>query len=185
MPAGSQYATMSLPFAVTLPAGLEAYVGAEVSGSEIALTPVGGDVVPANCPVVLVADNAGAYDLTIAYGDETDAPAANSLSGTLDPVTVGADETAYIMTSGTHGVGFYKITSADDRTIPANKAYYVPAAESTSDALTFRFGPAVGIDGVTTADKGADTYYDLQGRRVLYPAHGVYVKGNGEKVYIK
>ena len=185
VPEGSPYATVSLPFAVTLPAGLEAYVGAEVSGSEIALTPVGGDVVPANCPVVLVADNAGAYDLTIAYGDETDAPAANSLSGTLDPVTVGADETAYIMTSGTHGVGFYKITSADDRTIPANKAYYVPAAESTSDALTFRFGPAVGIDGVTTADKGADTYYDLQGRRVLYPAHGVYVKGNGEKVYIK
>ena len=185
VPSGSQYATVSLPFAVTLPAGLEAYVGAEVSGSEIALTPVDGDVVPANCPVVLVADNAGAYDLTIAYGDETDAPAANSLSGTLDPVTVGADETAYIMTSGTHGVGFYKITSADDRTIPANKAYYVPAAESTSDALTFRFGPAVGIDGVTTADKGADTYYDLQGRRVLYPAHGVYVKGNGEKVYIK
>lgn len=185
VPAGSQYATMSLPFAVTLPAGLEAYVGAEVSGSEIALTPVGGDVVPANCPVVLVAENADTYDLTIAYGDETDAPAANSLSGTLDPVTVGADATAYIMTSGTYGVGFYKITSADDRTIPANKAYYAPAAESTSDALTFRFGPAVGIDGVTIADKGADTYYDLQGRRVLYPAHGVYVKGNGEKVYIK
>ena len=185
VPAGSQYATVSLPFAVTLPAGLEAYVGAEVSGSEIALTPVGGDVVPANCPVVLVADNAGAYDLTIAYGDETDAPAANSLSGTLDPVTVGADETAYIMTSGTHGVGFYKITSADDRTIPANKAYYVPAAESTSDALTFRFGPAVGIDNVTEAPAADETYYDLQGRRVLYPAHGVYVKGNGEKVYIK
>ena len=185
VPAGSQYATMNLPFAVTLPAGLEAYVGAEVSGSEIALTPVGGDVVPANCPVVLVADNAGAYDLTIAYGDETDAPAANSLSGTLDPVTVGADETAYIMTSGTHGVGFYKITSADDRTIPANKAYYVPAAESTSDALTFRFGPAVGIDNVTEAPAADETYYDLQGRRVLYPAHGVYVKGNGEKVYIK
>ena len=185
VPSGSQYATVSLPFAVTLPAGLEAYVGAEVSGSEIALTPVGGDVVPANCPVVLVAENADDYELTIAYGDETTAPAANSLSGTLDPVTVGADETAYIMTSGTHGVGFYKITSADDRTIPANKAYYAPAAESTSDALIFRFGPAVGIDGVTTADKGADTYYDLQGRRVLYPAHGVYVKGNGEKVYIK
>ena len=185
VPSGSQYATVSLPFAVTLPAGLEAYVGAEVSGSEIALTPVDGDVVPANCPVVLVAENADDYELTIAYGDETDAPDANSLSGTLDPVTVGADETAYIMTSGTHGVGFYKITSADDRTIPANKAYYVPAAESTSDALTFRFGPAVGIDGVTTADKGSDTYYDLQGRRVLYPAHGVYVKGNGEKVYIK
>lgn len=185
VPEGSPYATVSLPFAVTLPAGLEAYVGAEVSGSEIALTPVGGDVVPANCPVVLVADNAGAYDLTIAYGDETDAPAANSLSGTLDPVTVGADETAYIMTSGTHGVGFYKITSADDRTIPANKAYYVPAAESTSDALTFRFGPAVGIDNVTEAPAADETYYDLQGRRVLYPAHGVYVKGNGEKVYIK
>ena len=183
VPAGSQYATMNLPFAVELPDGVTAYVGGSVSNSEITLSPLDGTVVPAGCPVILTAEE-GSYDLTIAYDNETAAP-ANSLSGTLVPQTVDADATAYIVANGSAGVGFYKITDSEDRTIPANKAYYTTNAETADAVLAFSFGPAVGIDGVTTADKGTDTYYDLQGRRVLYPAHGVYVKGNGEKVYIK
>ena len=183
VPAGSQYATMNLPFAVELPDGVTAYVGGSVSNSEITLSPLDGTVVPAGCPVILTAEE-GSYDLTIAYDNETSAP-ANSLSGTLVPQTVDADATAYIVANGSAGVGFYKITDSEDRTIPANKAYYTTNAETADAVLAFSFGPAVGIDGVTTADKGTDTYYDLQGRRVLYPAHGVYVKGNGEKVYIK
>ena len=183
VPAGSQYATMNLPFAVELPDGVTAYVGGSVSDSEITLSPLDGTVVPAGCPVILTAEE-GSYDLTIAYDNETSAP-ANSLSGTLVPQTVDADATAYIVANGSAGVGFYKITDSEDRTIPANKAYYTTNAETADAVLAFSFGPAVGIDGVTTADKGTDTYYDLQGRRVLYPAHGVYVKGNGEKVYIK
>ncbi len=180
VPAGSQYATMNLPFAVELPDGVTAYVGGSVSDSEITLSPLDGTVVPAGCPVILTAEE-GSYDLTIAYDNETSAP-ANSLSGTLVPQTVDADATAYIVANGSAGVGFYKITDSEDRTIPANKAYYTTNAETADAVLAFSFGPAVGIDGVTTADKGTDTYYDLQGRRVLYPAHGVYVKGNGEKV---
>ena len=77
-------------------------------------------------------------------------------------------------------------TDNTPRTIAANKAYYV-STQATGEALSLSFGgPAVGIDQIATpgAEK-AQTYYDLQGRRVLYPAHGVYVKGNGEKVYIK
>ena len=183
VPAGSQYATMNLPFAVELPDGVTAYVGGSVSNSEITLSPLDGTVVPAGCPVILTAEE-GSYDLTIAYDNETSAP-ANSLSGTLVPQTVDADATAYIVANGSAGVGFYKITDSEDRTIPANKAYYTTNAETADAVLAFSFGPAVGIDGVTTAGKGTDTYYDLQGRRVLYPAHGVYVKGNGEKVYIK
>ena len=183
VPAGSQYATMNLPFAVELPDGVTAYVGGSVSDSEITLSPLDGTVVPAGCPVILTAEE-GSYALTIAYDNETAAP-ANSLSGTLVPQTVDADATAYIVANGSAGVGFYKITDSEDRTIPANKAYYTTNAETADAVLAFSFGPAVGIDGVTTADKGTDTYYDLQGRRVLYPAHGVYVKGNGEKVYIK
>ncbi len=183
VPAGSQYATMNLPFAVELPDDVTAYVGGSVSDSEITLSPLDGTVVPAGCPVILTAEE-GSYDLTIAYDNETAAP-ANSLSGTLVPQTVDADATAYIVANGSAGVGFYKITDSEDRTIPANKAYYTTNAETADAVLAFSFGPAVGIDGVTTADKGTDTYYDLQGRRVLYPAHGVYVKGNGEKVYIK
>lgn len=72
------------------------------------------------------------------------------------------------------------------RTIPANKAYYVNT-QATGEALSLSFGgPAVGIDQIATpgAEK-AQTYYDLQGRRVLYPSNGIYVTGDGQKVFIK
>ena len=72
------------------------------------------------------------------------------------------------------------------RVIAANKAYYVSTL-ATSEALSLSFGgPAVGIDQIATpgAEK-AQTYYDLQGRRVLYPSNGIYVTGDGQKVFIK
>ena len=72
------------------------------------------------------------------------------------------------------------------RVIAANKAYYV-STQATGEALSLSFGgPAVGIDQIATpgAEK-AQTYYDLQGRRVLYPSNGIYVTGDGQKVFIK
>ena len=72
------------------------------------------------------------------------------------------------------------------RTIAANKAYYV-STQATGEALSLSFGgPAVGIDQIATpgAEK-AQTYYDLQGRRVLYPSNGIYVTEDGQKVFIK
>jgi|GEM_PF-6106658 len=72
------------------------------------------------------------------------------------------------------------------RTIAANKAYYV-STQATGEALSLSFGgPAVGIDQIATpgAEK-AQTYYDLQGRRVLYPSNGIFVTGDGQKVFIK
>ncbi len=77
-------------------------------------------------------------------------------------------------------------TDPTPRTIPANKAYYVSTL-ATGEALSLSFGgPAVGIDQIATpgAEK-AQTYYDLQGRRVLYPSNGIYVTEDGQKVFIK
>ena len=77
-------------------------------------------------------------------------------------------------------------TDPTPRTIAANKAYYVSTL-ATGEALSLSFGgPAVGIDQIATpgAEK-AQTYYDLQGRRVLYPSNGIYVTGDGQKVFIK
>ena len=77
-------------------------------------------------------------------------------------------------------------TDNTPRTIAANKAYYV-STQATGEALSLSFGgPSVGIDQIATpgAEK-AQTYYDLQGRRVLYPSNGIYVTGDGQKVFIK
>lgn len=73
------------------------------------------------------------------------------------------------------------------RVIAANKAYYVSNAVATA-AFTLSFdGTTTGIDAVEAADgaEKATIYYDLSGRRVLYPSNGIFVTADGQKVFIK
>ena len=57
---------------------------------------------------------------------------------------------------------------------------------TASNMKVFNFGgSSTGINNAVVGNAENNVYYDLNGRRVLYPAHGVFVKGNGEKVYIK
>ena len=85
--------------------------------------------------------------------------------------------------------GYFKQEVIDDtsRVIAANKAYYV-SSSAAGAAFTLSFGgPTVGIDAVEAADgaEKATIYYDLSGRRVLYPSNGIFVTGEGQKVFIK
>ena len=85
--------------------------------------------------------------------------------------------------------GYFKQEVIDDtsRVIAANKAYYV-SSSAAGAAFTLSFGgPTVGIDGVESADgaEKATIYYDLSGRRVLYPSNGIFVTADGQKVFIK
>ena len=86
---------------------------------------------------------------------------------------------------GNKGIGFYK---ANFTAIPANKAY-LPSENITNAQgvmMAFSFGNEVtGIDNVNTAAPAAKKYYDLQGRRVLYPAKGIFVTEDGQKVLFK
>ena len=90
------------------------------------------------------------------------------------------------MKNGAQGIGMYKITSETDRTIAANKAYMGSTTAASSNMKVFNFGGiSTGINNAVAGNAKNNVYYDLNGRRVLYPAHGVFVKANGEKVYIK
>ena len=52
--------------------------------------------------------------------------------------------------------------------------------------MAFSFDNEVtGIDSVNAAAPAAKKYYDLQGRRVLYPAKGIFVTEDGQKVLFK
>lgn len=180
----AKYATLELPFAVTLPEGLKAYKGTTDEENYLSLTEITGSI-PANEPVILTGE-AATYTLTIS--SSTDAASTdNVLSGTLTPATLTSDNTAYILKNGTSGVGLYKVTSTSDLTIPANKAYLLETSGSSQSMKGFRFddGTTTGIHSAATTNDAADEFYDLNGRRVLFPIKGVYVKGNGQKVYIK
>ncbi len=181
------YATVNLPCAVTIPTGVTAYTGTANTTEGVMKLSALSNVIPANTPVILTATQ-GTYTFPIAY-DNADAAPTNDLSGTLAPAAIAADATAYTLRNSTSkGVGLYKVTDASDRTIPANKAYYGSLNVSASAAMLvfdFEGGSTTGIHAAKTGIDTTESYYDLNGRRTLFPSHGVYVNSRGEKVFIK
>ncbi len=174
------YATVNYPFAVELPAGVTAYkvsgeTDAAVTLAKLTLT---GNVLPAGTPVIVTASE-GKYTLTL-LPDNTDDAIETGLKGT----TVSAYHDAYILSKqeGDEDVKFYRL--ADDSYVYPNKAY-LDATTATGESLALKIGgTTTGISGATATD-GAETYYDLNGRRVFYPAKGIFVTESGKKVILK
>jgi len=116
-----------------------------------------------------------------------------SFLGTYQKIT-GLNSTADVvyycfMQTGPQAGKFVKITDAV--TVNPFRAYMeLPASESLARVLDLNFGEggATGIGSLTpnpsTIGEGNVGFYDLQGRRVLYPKKGLYIL-NGKKVIIK
>lgn len=174
----ARYATIYAPVALTIPAGVEAYA-AEFTDGKVMLTPVEGTI-PANTGVVLEGEK-GSHDFTITT---TDATVTSALSGNKATATVADDATAYILSKGTQGVGFYKLNSTE-RTIQGGRAFYtVPA--STESAVAFIFGGEVtGINNAVINNTNNAPIYDLTGRKVAKAVKGGLYIQNGRKFIVK
>ena len=188
------WATLHLPFAVRIPEGVKAYVGGARGGGVVKLHEVDG-VVPAHTPVVLNAVEAGAYTFPIAYEAAGEpAVANNTFLGTGLRRTGLAPFSFHVLANpsiedgfGVEGVGFY-LGALALTSLPANKTYMLRDTSHGAAGYRFTIGddPTVGIGHATRPGDGQDeAYYDLHGRRVLYPSHGVYVTQDGQKVFIK
>ena len=127
---------------------------------------------------ILLKGEAGAT-VTLASADSDVELSENLLFGTTAPTYAAAD-TYY----GLSGNKFVKVNAG---TIPAGKAL-LPASEIPAAAreLTFVFdeGNTTGIKAIDNSQLTIDNYYDLQGRKVVQPAKGLYIK-NGKKVVLK
>lgn len=191
-PAG--YASLCLPFSVTLPeSGLTAYKVTAINrdnNNEMNLESV-GNTIPAGEPVILQGA-AGNYTLTI-NADNGTKVTGNILTGATVKRT-GISEDYYALAKKTidetETVAFFRVSTTN---MPANKAYLlkknIPAQADNAAMFMFNFdgngGEVTDINTATKAETESNVYYDLNGRRVLYPSHGIYVKGNGQKVFIK
>lgn len=180
----ARYATLNLPFAVQIPTDKVTAYTATDEGNVVELHDIKDGLIPANTPVILEG-NPDTYTLTIVYGNTETLTADNALSGTTVPAAPeNANADLYILKNGGSGVGMYRVTT-DNRTVGANKAYLL-STETTAEAKAFSFGgTTTGITSAPTADAADGVYYDLRGRLVAYPSHGVYVKSNGQKVLVK
>lgn len=188
------YASLCLPFSVTLPeSGLTAYKVTAINrdnNNEMNLESV-GRTIPAGEPVILQGA-AGNYTLTINADNGTKAT-NNILTGATVKRT-GISEEYYALAKKTidetETVAFFRVSTTN---MLANKAYLlkknIPAQAVNAAMFMFNFdgngGEVTDINTATKAETESNVYYDLNGRRVLYPSHGIYVKGNGQKVFIK
>ena len=186
--AANDYTTLCLPFNVKLPEGstVKAYYASVAAGNVLKLTEITG-IIPANQGVILQNTNkseAAKINLTITTEEGTTLT-DNKLEGVTAKREGYAAKQNYVLADGSKGIGFYK---ANFTAITANKAY-LPSEKITNAQgvmMAFSFGDEVtGIDNVNATAPAAKKYYDLQGRRVLYPAKGIFVTEDGQKVLFK
>lgn len=182
------WASVAFPFAVQVPAesGVKAYFAESADDTRMMLSEITDGIIPANTGVLLAKDGGCTVNLPIITTTTT--YPGNKLAYATAERNGYASKANYMLSAKTGTVGFLPSTMT---LVPANKAF-LPATNITSGSgqaqmLSFYIGGAVtGInDAAADAHNGNNTYYDLNGRRVLYPAHGIYVTGNGKKVFIK
>lgn len=182
------WASVAFPFAVQVPAesGVKAYFAESADDTRMMLSEITDGIIPANTGVLLAKDGGCTVNLPIVTTTTT--YPNNKLAYATAERNGYASKANYMLSAKTGTVGFLPSTMT---LVPANKAF-LPAANITSGSgqaqmLSFYIGGTVtGINAATAdAQNGNDVYYDLNGRRVLYPAHGIYVTGNGKKVFIK
>lgn len=170
------YATLIAPVALEIPAGVEVYTAAFEDG-KAKLTSI-SDVIPANVGVVVKAAQ-GTYNFKITT---TENVATSALNGVPNTANVASESAAFILANGKHGVGFYKLSSAN-RTIHGFRAFYTAPAEAQAVSAFLLENNVTGIEEIeTSADKAP--IYDLSGRRVAKAEKGVYIQ-NGRKIFVK
>ena len=187
--AANDYTTLCLPFNVQLPEGsaVKAYYASAAAGDVLKLTEITGGIIPANQGVILQNTNKSEVaniNLTITP-EETTTLTGNQLVGVTAKREGYTAKQNYVLANGNKGIGFYK---ANFTAVTANKAYLPVANVQNAQGvmMAFSFGDEVtGIDNVNAAAPAAKKYYDLQGRRVLYPAKGIFVTEDGQKVLFK
>ena len=185
----NDYTTLCLPFNVKLPENstVKAYYASAAAGNVLNLTEITGGIIPANQGVILqnTSETEPANISLAITTEETTTLTGNQLRGVTAKREGYTAKQNYVLADGNKGIGFYK---ANFTAIAANKAY-LPSENITNAQgvmMAFSFGDEVtGIDNVNAAAPAPKKYYDLQGRRVLYPAKGIFVTEDGQKVLFK
>ena len=185
-PDNKYYASLYLPKAVTLPAGMKAYSATATNATSLSLTLVAsGDddaknVLAANTPVILCSDN-NVTELPFASTVGA-SPLQNVLLGSLQSVQVTSG--ANYVLGGANGIGFYKYNTTET---PPFKAYLpassLPTGSASSNSFSFVFDDDDDLTAISEALKRADAesnlIYDLNGNIVNNPQKGyIYIRNN-------
>lgn len=189
-----QVATFVAPANVTIPANVKAYTLAYDTDHLVA-TEITTGTIPANTPVLINAPK-GDYSFAIVGGTTVVNEATRTVAGNSRKFIPDAQADAlygvfqmhyvptnsYVLSNGSKGVGFYKVT-ATNVMIPPFRAYVtVPAAvEARSLSIVFDGGGTTGIADVNGKKEDVRSdIFNLSGQRVGNDFRGIVVK-NGRK----
>ncbi len=198
-----KWATMYLPYDVTIPDGVKAYyatIDEDLSDKTITLTEV-ERVIPKNTAVLLYRETATeteTYEFTLADGETAKVVSLNEnlFKGKILKTAISATtDKVYLLMNAGKGEAFYWVADEYNANLgfqlgggyvkcDANKCYFtLPKGASSSSSYSFRFDGTTGIEEIEDVDNvESGDIYDLQGRKVTKPVKGgIYIK-NGVKV---
>lgn len=202
------YATLNLPFAVSLPDEVTAHrlnsltpvKGSRVE-TESCFRGSTGDILPGETPVLLQTDGEKGDGQSTRVLSFKPAPAQDAVetgfNGTLiRQILSGYDETNgldgyryYILAKKNGRVAFYYLTSnkSGEMALGNNKAYYRHPTTSAAKPDMFTIGTGgepTTVSQPSAGPSGDSAVYDLTGRRVVRHVRGIYLQG-GKKMVIK
>ena len=188
------WASLCMPFAVTLPTDTEAkaYIGTTAADGNLKLKEISG-VIPAKTGFLIALNGGGDVTLTISNDNTTALSESNVLDGATTKRTGFEGAANYFLALDPNYNRAVFMQAADDFTVvPANKAYISAAKVQTttgesSGKLNFVLdgGNTTGISAAQSESQREVKYYDLSGRRVLFPSNGIFVTDKGEKVFVR
>ena len=184
------------PFAIELPEGVEANVVSATAkvnyeGTDyqyLGLEKIEGNVVPANMPVVYVA-NPAKYTVKLLAEDSTAITTPNILKGTnlkLTGITKGTGMYNPSATDEAGATGMVKV-NATANTIPVNRAYLLTSDVDGATEVYFQSSEFVtAISDVEAAASANQKFYELNGMRANKLQKGrIYVTSEGKTILVK
>ena len=184
-------ATFSASYPVSLPEGCTAYTAThDEANNVINMTALEGSVIPANTGVLVKNNTTGevAMKPTLEAGT---AITNNKLVSVGDAAKTFTDEeksanNIYLLGKQNETLCFRLMNNEGEQKIGAHKAYIQLDNATQAASLQINFGGEItSINNAIVSDANAKAvYYDLSGRRVAKPQHGLYIV-NGKKVIIK
>ena len=200
---GNMWATMYLPYAVTIPENVEAYyaVDENIEDKVIDLTKL-EETIPARTAVLLHRNANAKTDATVEYTfnltTTDDTVEANLFEGKIMQTAIDAtDARVYLLVNYNTTEKFYWMAAEYDANCQlsneggyvkcdANKCYLrIEDNASPASSFSFRYEGTTGFEDVKTENGEVKAIYDLQGRKLTEITKPGFYIVDGKKVWIK
>lgn len=184
----AKYASVAFPYDTQVTGDVKAYYASDIDADGvITLSEYADGVIPANQGAILYNDGgATTAVLNILTSSTAAAPTKNYLNAAVTKLAGFEADNTYALGKKANAEVAFMLNGLT--VISANKAYInksdLTGGSAASSVLNFG-QVATGVNTVVAGTNDGVQYFDLQGRRVLYPAHGIFVTNTGKKVLVK